>query len=60
LDAAPTRLFKGKLHRDTIQLTEARAKVRIHPINDDMPAEHCVPDEFLTSRAMAHTRVDCR
>jgi hypothetical protein len=56
----PTRVFKGKLHRDTIELANARAKVRIHPVNDDIPAEDCVPNELLLPGVEAHTRVDCR
>jgi hypothetical protein len=58
----PTKVFRGKLHRDTLRLEDGhgRAKVRIHPVNGDIPAEDRVPDHLLLSRVEVHARVFCR
>jgi hypothetical protein len=59
--SSPTQVFMGKLSRDQIRLDEASASVRIHPINDDIPAEHVVPENLLNrGDVMVHVRVYVR
>ena len=55
----PTQAFKGKLSLDEFCVEEGckTISVRIHPVNDDIPAEYRVPNGLLKNDIEVRVRV---
>jgi hypothetical protein len=72
LVSAPTRSFRGKLHKTKVakEATPNRtdnnepepvviARVRIHAVDDDIAGSTLVPEQFLLTGTEVHARIRC-